>query len=124
MKITKKQLKRIIKEEYRRILNESSYTVYFDKDGVTVNGSDGGPAKELFFVMKGQQPYYGQIVKASKGDAKGMQALKDQIEEKDGNSDIEDKRINFSNKPIAESISKRQLKRIIKEVLLETFEGI
>lgn len=116
MKITKKQLKRIIKEEYRRILNESSYSVYFDKDGVTVNGSAGGPAEELFFVMKSQQPYYGQIVKASKGDAKGMQALKDQIEEKDGNSNIEDKDVNFSNKPMTESISKNQLRNIVREI--------
>ena len=80
-----------------------------------MNGSSGSVGEELFFVMKGQQPYYGQIVKASKGDAKGMQALKDQIEEKDGNSNIEDKAINFSNKPIAESISKNQLRNIIRQ---------
>jgi len=116
MRLTKRQLKRIIREEYRRVLTESTthYSVYFDEDGVTVSSTSGGSADELFFVSKRQQPYYGQIVKASKGDEKGLQALKDQIEEKDGNSNIKDKELNFAGK-IAESVSKIQLKRIIRE---------
>lgn len=118
MRITKKQLKRIIKEEYHRILNEAAsdhYNVNFTKEGVTVNKGTGGGADELFTVMKGQQPYYSQIVKAARGDAKGMQALKDQIEEKDGNSNIKDGDITFGNRPMAESVSRDQLRNIIRQ---------
>ena len=120
MRITKGQLKRIIREEYRRILNEAVddrlYTVNFTKDGVEDKYSEAGKYGQfLFKVLASQQPYYKEIVNAKYGVSNGMKALKRQIAEKDGNENISDSDIQFSNEPMAESVSRYQLRNIIRQ---------
>ena len=84
MKLTKEQLKQIIKEELDSILNEDFEKQVANNRGenhmfqVGANGATlfSKHIQDKYVIKKGQQPYWGMIQKAAAGDEFSIQALK------------------------------------------------
>ena len=80
MKLTKSKLKKIIKEELNKVLNEGKFVAEFSDEGIEVKQG----FKSIMYVTKGQAEYYNAIEPARTGNPQARQELAKQISQKVG----------------------------------------
>lgn len=81
MKVTKKYIEKLIKEELENVLNETTrYRAEFSPDGVSVYVG----SQHIMTVTKGQAEYYNPIAGAAVGNKKAKMELAKQLSQKVG----------------------------------------
>tara|TARA_R100000152_G_C6767571_1_gene192826 strand:- start:35 stop:391 length:357 start_codon:yes stop_codon:yes gene_type:complete len=110
MKLTTEQLRQIIKEELEKAME--ILMVFNDKGVFAFNPLRREKIKGTY-VSKAQQPYYGQIVKASQGDKKAEIALINQLKA----ANVEPGRISYITNEQTRDLTEEEIEEMILQEL-------